>query len=132
MRTLLLLDPDQARGHAMRLTLEALGYRVTVGHDVADAEARLREGPIDLIFVDQFLGGGMSAFADLIRRVSDPVPFVMLSSSQTAPALSARLGARALLLRPFSKAEVIEALTIVIGPNEVGDISTRRITTVAG
>ena len=132
MRTLLLLDPDQARGHGVRQTLEALGYVVLVGHDVADAELRLREHSIDLVLVDQFLGGGMSAFAEMIRRLPEPMPFVMLSSSQTSPALSARLGARALLLRPFSMGEIVEALAIVIGPSELGEISTRRISTVAG
>lgn len=132
MATLLLVDPDQARGHRLRRSLELLGHGVLVGHDVHDVDTRLREGGIDLILVDHFIGGGMLAFADVVRRLPDPVPFVMISSSQSAPTLSARLGAAALLLRPFSEAELVEVIQRIAGMSNLAEIETRRIATVPG
>lgn len=132
MATILLVDPDQARGHRLRRVLEVLGHGVLVGHDVHDVNTRLREGGIDLILVDHFVGGGMVAFVDVVKQLPDPVPFVMLSSSQSAPTMSARLGAAALLLRPFSEGELLDVLQRSFGVHNLADIETRRITTVAG
>jgi PAS domain S-box-containing protein len=59
-QTVLLVEDDRlVRAHASRL-LDALGYRVLSATDGPGALAILRENPVDLLFTDVIMPGGMN------------------------------------------------------------------------
>lgn len=75
---------------------------------VSDGISRVREGGIDVIFVDYWDSySGLSDFVSELNRLPDPPPFVLISDSPRAPEISARLGAAVFLPKPCASEDII-------------------------
>ncbi len=64
---ILIVDDDKSIGQLLHSVLSAEGYSCRVTHNERDAEAALREGAVDLAFVDIYLG--TASGLDFLERV---------------------------------------------------------------
>lgn len=89
--------------------LELTGYTVLVAQRLTDGVHRVREGGIDLIFLDPGDGPkGLEYFVVALGRLPDPPPFVLISSSPKAPEISAQVGAAAFLPKPCTGDDIVD------------------------
>ena len=84
---LLVEDDDLVRDHAARL-LADLGYRVLIASDGPAALALLRENPVDLLFTDVIMPGGMNGprLAEAAHAMRPDLP-VLYASGYTENAI---------------------------------------------
>jgi DNA-binding NtrC family response regulator len=115
MAAVLLVDSNTSIRSA-RETLEAHGHDVLEATSAADGEQRLREGGIDVVVVEYELPGGIEAFVGRLERLPDAPPFVLVAGSADAPAVSARLGATAFLVKPCNPDELCGVLARIVPP----------------
>ncbi|WP_115557056.1 sigma-54-dependent transcriptional regulator [Xanthomonas campestris] len=115
MARILIIDDDAAFLATLQATLRSLGHSVIALDNGAAGVARLREGGVDMAFVD-FRMPGMDGIAVLRARqdhaAARQVPLVMLtayaSSSNTIEAMT--LGAFDHLVKPVGRAEIVEVV----------------------
>ncbi len=80
-----------------------------VAQRITDAIHRVREGGIDLVFLDPGEGPkGLEYFVVALGRLPDPPPFVLISSSPKAPHTSAHVGAATFLPKPCTGDDIVE------------------------
>ncbi len=112
MARILIVDDDTAFLSTLQATLRSFGHEVIAAADGEKGLARLREGGIDLAFVD-FRMPGMDGIALMRARQEHAqaaaVPLVMLtayaSSSNTIEAM--KLGAFDHLVKPVGRADIV-------------------------
>ncbi|MEA9606267.1 sigma-54 dependent transcriptional regulator [Xanthomonas campestris pv. plantaginis] len=115
MARILIIDDDAAFLATLQATLRSLGHSVIALDNGAAGVAQLREGGVDMAFVD-FRMPGMDGIAVLRARqdhaTTRQVPLVMLtayaSSSNTIEAMT--LGAFDHLVKPVGRAEIVEVV----------------------
>ncbi len=115
MACILIIDDDAAFLATLQATLRSLGHRVIAASNGAQGLAQLREGGIDLAFVD-FRMPGMDGIEVLRARAGDAqaaqVPLVMLtahvSSGNTIEAMT--LGAFDHLVKPVGRADIVDVV----------------------
>ncbi|MEA9772995.1 sigma-54 dependent transcriptional regulator [Xanthomonas campestris] len=115
MARILIIDDDAAFLATLQATLRSLGHSVIALDNGAAGVAQLREGGVDMAFVD-FRMPGMDGIAVLRARqdhaTARQVPLVMLtayaSSSNTIEAMT--LGAFDHLVKPVGRAEIVEVV----------------------
>ncbi|MDC8747497.1 sigma-54 dependent transcriptional regulator [Xanthomonas campestris] len=115
MARILIIDDDAAFLATLQATLRSLGHSVVALDNGAAGVAQLREGGVDMAFVD-FRMPGMDGIAVLRARqdhaAARQVPLVMLtayaSSSNTIEAMT--LGAFDHLVKPVGRAEIVEVV----------------------
>lgn len=115
MARILIIDDDAAFLATLQATLRSLGHSVVALDNGAAGVAQLREGGVDMAFVD-FRMPGMDGIAVLRARqdhaTARQVPLVMLtayaSSSNTIEAMT--LGAFDHLVKPVGRAEIVEVV----------------------
>ncbi|WP_115529646.1 sigma-54-dependent transcriptional regulator [Xanthomonas campestris] len=115
MARILIIDDDAAFLATLQATLRSLGHSVIALDNGAAGVAQLREGGVDMAFVD-FRMPGMDGIAVLRARqdhaTAREVPLVMLtayaSSSNTIEAMT--LGAFDHLVKPVGRAEIVEVV----------------------
>lgn len=115
MARILIIDDDAAFLATLQATLRSLGHSVIALDNGAAGVAQLREGGVDMAFVD-FRMPGMDGIAVLRARqdhaAARQVPLVMLtayaSSSNTIEAMT--LGAFDHLVKPVGRAEIVEVV----------------------
>ncbi|WP_369979122.1 sigma-54-dependent transcriptional regulator [Xanthomonas bundabergensis] len=112
MARILIVDDDTAFSSTLQATLRSFGHEVVAAADGEAGLARLREGGIDLAFVD-FRMPGMDGIALMRARQAHAqaaaVPLVMLtahaSSGNTIEAM--KLGAFDHLVKPVGRADIV-------------------------
>src|SRR4051794_3776701 len=80
--TVLVVEDDPGTARLQRLRLERAGYVVAVAAGAADGLARVRQGDVDLVVLDQNLPGGVSGL-DLYRQMKDAghgVPAILVTA----------------------------------------------------
>ncbi|WP_254460330.1 sigma-54-dependent transcriptional regulator [Xanthomonas sacchari] len=115
MARILIIDDDLAFLSTLQATLRSFGHEAIAMADPRQGLARLREGGIDLAFVD-FRMPGMDGIALMRARQDDAqamrVPLVMLtahaSSGNTIEAM--KLGAFDHLVKPVGRADIAEVV----------------------
>ncbi|MBB5942790.1 sigma-54 dependent transcriptional regulator [Xanthomonas sp. 3307] len=115
MARILIIDDDLAFLSTLQATLRSFGHEAIAVADPREGLARLREGGIDLAFVD-FRMPGMDGIALMRARQDDAqamrVPLVMLtahaSSGNTIEAMT--LGAFDHLVKPVGRADIAEVV----------------------
>ncbi|APO96006.1 sigma-54-dependent transcriptional regulator [Xanthomonas vesicatoria] len=115
MASILIIDDDAAFLATLQATLRSLGHTVIAAENGAQGLAQLREGGIDLAFVD-FRMPGMDGIEVLRARAGDAqaaqVPLVMLtahvSSGNTIGAMT--LGAFDHLVKPVGRADIVDVV----------------------
>ncbi|KTF36712.1 sigma-54-dependent transcriptional regulator [Xanthomonas vesicatoria] len=115
MARILIIDDDTAFLATLQATLRSLGHTVIAAENGTQGLAQLREGGIDLAFVD-FRMPGMDGIEVLRARAGDAqaaqVPLVMLtahvSSGNTIEAMT--LGAFDHLVKPVGRADIVDVV----------------------
>jgi DNA-binding response OmpR family regulator len=92
------------------------------GHDVVTVPAMraaprvLREGGIDLVFVDCLDdAAGLLELARVLEGLPDAPAVLLVSGSLAAPEISVRIGAAAFLPKPCDLAELAAAVARLVG-----------------
>lgn len=127
-KRILIVEDEANIAEAMTFILERAGWRVTSHADGADAVARIAEIRPDVVVLDVMLPNrsGYDILEDL--RASDDMrdlPVLMLTAKGQAKdrdrALAA--GASAFMTKPFSNAEVVEAVNALCAIGKVGAVN---------
>ena len=115
MKTLLLIEDDPKISLALGIRLKAAGYAVVTAPDAVHAMAQAVKHDPDAVVLDINLPGGdgfMVAERLRARGGGSLLPIVFITASKK-PGLHDRasaLGAASLIEKPFSSAELIEAI----------------------
>ncbi|NYF20916.1 DNA-binding NtrC family response regulator [Xanthomonas sp. JAI131] len=126
MARILIVDDDTAFLSTLQATLRSFGHEVIAAADGEGGLARLRDGGIDLAFVD-FRMPGMDGIALMRARQAHAqaaaVPLVMLtayaSSSNTIEAM--KLGAFDHLVKPVGRADIVAVVERALQAHAGGD-----------
>ncbi|MBN6110256.1 sigma-54-dependent transcriptional regulator [Xanthomonas bonasiae] len=126
MARILIVDDDTAFLSTLQATLRSFGHEVIAAGDGEAGLARLRDGDIDLAFVD-FRMPGMDGIALMRARQAHAqaaaVPLVMLtayaSSSNTIEAM--KLGAFDHLVKPVGRADIVAVVERALQAHAGGD-----------
>lgn len=110
MAAILLIDTDLEQLERFRHALESHGHATLVAATAVSGVERLREGGIDAVVLHHTDPDRTEVFVEALQKLPDPPPFVMVSSSEDAPLLSARLGAAGFLPRPCAPEEILASI----------------------
>ncbi|HET7593934.1 MAG TPA: ATP-binding protein [Stellaceae bacterium] len=114
--SVLIVEDDEAVRETARQSLAALGYRTPTAVDAAAALAILRRGePIDLLFTDIVMPGGMSGveLAHEARRLRGDLK-VLLTTGYAAVAESRADEDFAVLSKPYRQNELAERIAALL------------------
>ena len=113
MGLILIADDDRTCRDSIQKTLEREGHVVEGAGDVDSAMRAAAQRPFDLIVCDYRMPGktGLDLLAEL-KEVGSHVPVLMISAFADAHTEEAakRLGARAVLKKPFRRQELLDAV----------------------
>ncbi len=108
---MLIVDSSRELCESWSSALEVSGYSVLYACDISDGIRLVREGGIDLILLDPGeVSERIDEFVSSLGRLPDAPPFVLLSTSPTAPLISANIGAAGFLPKPCSRDEIVETV----------------------
>jgi CheY-like chemotaxis protein len=119
MTSKILLVDNPMESSAAPILLEA-GYDVIRASGTPEALRTIRELSLDLIITDMIVDERFGAeVIRQIRRTAPSLPVIVISESETAQQLAQfdlaeRLGATAILYRPFSEGELLGIVEQVI------------------
>src|SRR5262249_36884941 len=100
MGSILLVEAEPEQHDRVAAAVREGGQEVLREVTVRDAFSRTSEGGIDVIVVDAEPRVA-TELARSLQALPDPPPLVLVSSSPTAPEISARIGAAAFLPKPY-------------------------------
>jgi CheY-like chemotaxis protein len=107
-------DPDARDGFGA--ALRQAGHEVLMVDTIRDAFSRLSEGGIDAVVIDSYDPRvGVVELARTMNTLPDTPPVVLLSGSPFAPEISARIGAAAFLPKPCEPADLVQAVSRLVG-----------------
>ena len=116
MGSILLVETDPETTERWSRALDSAGHAVLTAPTLDTAHSLLREGGIDAIVIDcRGQCPGVIEFARALEVLPDAPPLVLVSSSPIAPEISARIGAAAFLPSPCEPAELLTALSRLVG-----------------
>jgi len=133
MKRILIVEDDRDLADLIRYNLEREGFQVAAVHNGADALARLRAAPPDLVILDLMLPGmpGLELCKALRRdeRLSRlPVLVISARGEETDRVLGLELGADDYLTKPFSPRELVARVRALLRRAEPGDAALRPVT----
>ncbi|QTE30119.1 PAS domain-containing hybrid sensor histidine kinase/response regulator [Pengzhenrongella sicca] len=109
----LVVEDDDGAADLVRLILEAEGFSVLRSISADDALVQLPQQGVDLILVDiQLPQGDGWAVMSAVRRDStlSQVPIVIISGTSTGQLVAVSAGAAAILQKPVSRGDLVDAL----------------------
>lgn len=118
LRRILIVEPDETWGSAMRLALEERGYYLNLVRDPAEGRRRTRERRYDLVIVSA--GWGEAALREILEeaaRAPAPPPALILAEEgrlRDREALGA-VPCLSILRRPCALRDVVEAARVLAG-----------------
>jgi CheY-like chemotaxis protein len=113
--TVLVVEDNASLRRIVTRQLNALGYKVKEAGDAASALAVLAEGPVDLLFSDIVMPGGMNGF-ELAERAGGLQPGLKVVLTSGYPQqlghanAAAPSGTHRLLQKPYRKQEIARVL----------------------
>ena len=117
MKSVLIVEDDEHVSRALRVRLQAQGFRVTVAFDAVEAMRSATEACPDVIVLDIHLPGGnglMVAERLLGEPATTDLPVVFITASDQARLRerAAELSAVAFLVKPFEASELLDAIEL--------------------
>ena len=108
----LIVEDDPANLEVMQLVLESAGHRVRTAVNGADALTSAAEEPPDAVLLDMQLPDqpGEDVSAALRARMARPPRIIITSGRTLESGDAARLGADAVLQKPFGPDRLLEVL----------------------
>ncbi|HEY0833059.1 MAG TPA: response regulator [Azospirillum sp.] len=121
MATVLVIDDDDMVRTMLLRTLTRGGHTAVGARDGMEGVARFRESPADLVITDIFMPNqeGLATIMEL-RRSFPAIRIIAISGGGARASLDVlpvaeALGARRTLRKPFTPAEVMDAVNDVLG-----------------
>lgn len=121
MATVLVIDDDDMVRTMLLRTLTRGGHTAVGARDGIEGVARFRESPADLVITDIFMPNqeGLATIMEL-RRSFPAIRIIAISGGGARASLDVlpvaeALGARKTLRKPFTPAEVMDAVQDVLG-----------------
>lgn len=121
MASVLIIDDDDMVRTMLLRTITRGGHEAFGARDGAEGVARFREHPADLVITDIFMPNqeGLATIMEL-RRVTPNLKIIAISGGGARASLDVlpvaeALGAQKTLRKPFTPAEVMEAVNEVLG-----------------
>ena len=114
MARILVIDDDEAIRTMLRHALQKAGHEVFLGANGREGIDQYRANQPDLIITDIYMPGteGIETIIEFHRRSSE-IRIIAMSGKPTADVMlgiAQRLGAVAVLLKPFSIGELLQAV----------------------
>lgn len=112
--TLLILCPGSVSDDNWTLELEVIGYTILYAEEPGQALVHIRSGGVDCVIIDGATGRGSEQITSFVTELNlerEAPPFVLMSSSPSAPVYSAKLGATAFLPKPCDADELDHLLS---------------------
>ena len=114
--SILLVESDRVSAEQWAGALRGWGHEVVLTDRTADVLPLIREGGIDVVIVDApSPRTGIVDLARAIEAIPDAPPIVLISGSPDAPEISARAGVAAFLPNPCEPAELVAAVSRILG-----------------
>jgi CheY-like chemotaxis protein len=121
MASVLIIDDDDMVRTMLLRTVTRGGHEAFGARDGVEGVARFREHPADLVITDIFMPNqeGLATIMEL-RRVTPDLKIIAISGGGARASLDVlpvaeALGAQKTLRKPFTPAEVMEAVNEVLG-----------------
>ena len=115
---ILIVEDEKAIAAFVQTALEREGFVTQVVRDGAEALARIRANPPDLILLDLMLPGGMDGFSVCRQvRAREPyIPIIMLTArdAQVDKIVGLELGADDYITKPFNAWELVARVRAVL------------------
>lgn len=115
MAALLVVEDDEDARHLMRRWLERDGHDVSVagdGHRALDLAGQSR---YDLVVLDVNLPGGLNGYDVARRMTTSAVPRLLMCTVHDREHAPRELGVRSWLVKPFSRTELLAAVSDALG-----------------
>lgn len=126
MASVLIIDDDDMVRTMLLRTITRGGHEAFGARDGVEGVARFREHPADLVITDIFMPNqeGLATIMEL-RRVTPNLKIIAISGGGARASLDVlpvaeALGAQKTLRKPFTPAEVMEAVNEVLGGEVLG------------
>lgn len=122
MREILVADDDPGMRGALKLALEAAGYRVRVASHGREAFSLQQENPADVLITDIFMPENDGFEAIDLFRTSFPATKIIVMSGDAKRAkleylpVAALIGVDATLKKPFRTEQLLQALRSLDAP----------------
>ena len=117
MAIILVIDDDQSVRTSIELVLKGAGHKVVLAVDGPDAILQFRQNAPDLVISDMYMPnkGGVQIYTELREQAPD-LPFIAMSGNPYGNllAISKELGAVSTLEKPFSKDDLLEAVSTAL------------------
>jgi DNA-binding response OmpR family regulator len=116
--SILLVEAEPEHHDRLGTAVRAAGHEVLGAATALEAFSRTSEGGIDVIVVDAEPAIAVELSRSL-HALPDAPPMVLISSSPSAPEISARIGAAAFLPKPFDVSELVAIIARHVEPRPV-------------
>jgi len=122
---------DDQRDFCLMLAalLESFGFGVVCASDGHDALEKLRHKKVDVILTDLFMPDmdGIELISK-VHQAGDPAPVIAFTgdphyAAHSVGSAAAALGARAVLMKPFSRDQLASAIGFVCSPSKAQAIT---------
>ena len=109
----MILSPGCASDEPWTPELERLGYTVLYAEEPGQALVHVRTAPVDCVLINSTSDKreDVAEFVNKLTKEREAPPFILVSSSPSAPTYSAQLGAAAFVPKPCCAAELEHVLT---------------------
>lgn len=123
MKTVLLVDDDNAIVLANGVRLKGLGYTVCTAKDAVTAVSAVRKNSPDVVVLDISLPGGdgflvADRLQNMVGSAMTPIIFITASENPTLRERASKLTGAAFLQKPFAFAQLADAIQSALSPTE--------------
>jgi two-component system chemotaxis response regulator CheY len=120
-KSVLIVDDSASVRQVVGMTLRGAGYTVLEASDGRDALGKLGDSRVNLIISDVNMPGmdGISFLKEMKSRPANKfTPVIMLTteSGDSRKQAGKEAGARAWIVKPFQPAQLLEAVSKLVGP----------------
>lgn len=121
MLRILLIDDDDTLRHVIAMALSSYGYEVVEAAEGGEGVNLARSAPFDVVVTDLIMPGqeGIETIT-ILRREFPVLPIIAISgglpNSKLYLEIAKKIGARRILAKPFSIADLRSAIAAVLPP----------------
>lgn len=125
MASILLIEDDEPLRKVLAITLAKAGHKVVQAADGEEGLDRFHDAPPELVITDIIMPGkeGIETIM-MLRREAPRLPIIAMSGAATySPVyleMAAKLGAQRILVKPFTNAALLRAVSEVLPAPAVG------------
>ena len=121
MKTVLLIDDDNATVLTVGVRLKSMGYTVYTAKDAVNAISAVRKNNPDIVVLDISLPAGdgflvAERLQNLAGSAATPIIFITASDKPGLREKAMKMGAAAFIHKPFEATQLAEAIESALSP----------------